>query len=299
MGWDQRRVHGDTLRRKAGQANKTLNYNRNMDVSKLKVADLKKELKARGLSVSGSKIELVERLQEATQDEDATENVLDNDDLLDEDAVLADESEEAILDEEDNVLLTPTSILASETKSPLKTPVNEGTTVTATKKVILNRNPISMAAIPAAKTETINSRKISVDMESQKETSNGDGSDNGEEKKSGVVKLGSLSAEERAKLRAQKFGVPIPDNAKKSVRAERFGLTTKEATKETSKETIKQAPTESKEVLDEKLLKRQARFGGVTAAEVDVKNRKGPKGSERRPLPLLRPVTTNSNANEP
>jgi len=53
------------------------------------VADLKKELKARGLSVSGSKIELVERLQEATQDEDATENVLDNDDLLDEDAVLA------------------------------------------------------------------------------------------------------------------------------------------------------------------------------------------------------------------
>merc|ERR1712071_587446 len=126
-------------RRKAGQANKTLNYNRNMDVSKLKVADLKKELKARGLSVSGSKIELVERLQEATQDE------------------------------EDNVLLTPTSILASETKSPLKTPVNEGTTVTATKKVILNRNPISMAAIPAAKTETINSRKISVDMESQKE----------------------------------------------------------------------------------------------------------------------------------
>merc|ERR1712071_495127 len=227
-------------RRKAGQANKTLNYNRNMDVSKLKVADLKKELKARGLSVSGSKIELVERLQEATQDEDATENVLDNDDLLDEDAVLADESEEAILDEEDNVLLTPTSILASETKSPLKTPVNEGTTVTATKKVILNRNPISMAAIPAAKTETINSRKISVDMESQKETSNGDGS----------------------------------DNVKKSVRAERFGLTTKEATKETSKETIKQAPTESKEVLDEKLLKRQARFGVVTAAEVDVKKQK-------------------------
>ena len=31
------------------------------------MADLKKELKARGLSVSGSKIELVERLQEATQ----------------------------------------------------------------------------------------------------------------------------------------------------------------------------------------------------------------------------------------
>lgn len=47
---------------------------------------------------------------------------------------------------------------------------------------------------------------------------------NKEEKK--VVKLGSLSDEERAKLRAQKFGVPIPDSVKKAVRAERFGSTT-------------------------------------------------------------------------
>jgi len=58
-----------------------------MDVSKLKVADLKKELKARGLNTSGTKNELVERLQESSHDESA--DVLDNDDLLDEDAVLA------------------------------------------------------------------------------------------------------------------------------------------------------------------------------------------------------------------
>jgi len=37
-----------------------------MDVSKLKVADLKKELKARGLNTSGTKNELVERLQESS-----------------------------------------------------------------------------------------------------------------------------------------------------------------------------------------------------------------------------------------
>ncbi len=51
----------------------------------------------------------------------------------------------------------------------------------------------------------------------------GDESDSKEEKR--VIKLGSLSAEERAKLRAQKFGVPIPDSVKKAVRAERFGGT--------------------------------------------------------------------------
>ena len=45
-----------------------------------------------------------------------------------------------------------------------------------------------------------------------------------EEKEKKIVKLGSLTAEERAKLRAQKFGVPIPESLKKAERAERFGL---------------------------------------------------------------------------
>merc|ERR1711928_199541 len=223
------------------------NANR-MDVSKLKVADLKKELKARGLNTSGTKNELIERLQESSQDESA--DVLDNDDLLDEDAVLADDTEEAILAEDDNVLLTPTTILPPAPENPLKTPAVAATT-TSTKKVVLNRKPISVAPIPAVKDEAVPV------TEESKASSN---PEKVEEKK--VVKLGTLSTEERAKLRAEKFGVPISDSVKKMVRAQRFGLASKPEN------------TDSKEVLDEKLLKRQARFGVVTDTEVDIKKQK-------------------------
>merc|ERR1712135_271487 len=209
------------------------NANR-MDVSKLKVADLKKELKARGLNTSGTKNELIERLQESSQDESA--------DVLD--------TEEAILAEDDNVLLTPTTILPPAPENPLKTPAVAATT-TSTKKVVLNRKPISVAPIPAVKDEAVPV------TEESKASSN---PEKVEEKK--VVKLGTLSTEERAKLRAEKFGVPISDSVKKMVRAQRFGLASKPEN------------TDSKEVLDEKLLKRQARFGVVTDTEVDIKKQK-------------------------
>lgn len=82
------------------------------------------------------------------------------------------------------------------------------------KKIILNRK-ISVTSPDAGTGTTSQENNKSVD------SNNSDGSNSNEEKK--VVKLGSLSQEERVKLRAQKFGVPIPDSLKKAVRAERFG----------------------------------------------------------------------------
>merc|ERR1711915_908930 len=84
------------------------------DLSKMKVADLKKELKARGLPVVGNKNELVERLQEAIlaggevltggtggeEDEeefDEEEILGDVDELGDEDTNLTEQEEEAAL----------------------------------------------------------------------------------------------------------------------------------------------------------------------------------------------------------
>ena len=96
-----------------------------------------------------------------------------------------------------------------------KTPAVAATT-TSTKKVVLNRKPISVAPIPAVKDEVVPV------TEESKASSN---PEKVEEKK--VVKLGTLSTEERAKLRAEKFGVPISDSVKKMVRAQRFGLASK------------------------------------------------------------------------
>merc|ERR1711874_531810 len=55
-----------------------------VDLSKMKVADLKKELKQRGLSVEGKKNELVDRLQEALAADGSVLGAPDDDDEIDE-----------------------------------------------------------------------------------------------------------------------------------------------------------------------------------------------------------------------
>merc|ERR1719348_1742389 len=57
-----------------------------VDYSNMKIADLKKELKAKGLPISGNKQDLVERLQTSGDLLD------DNDDLLDQDDSMTDEA---------------------------------------------------------------------------------------------------------------------------------------------------------------------------------------------------------------
>lgn len=84
------------------------------------------------------------------------------------------------------------------------------------KKIILNRKVSSTADIIAS-TLPVSSETNQLHA---KESSDSEGSVKDGKK---IVKLGSLSDEERAKLRAEKFGVPLPDSLKKAVRAERFG----------------------------------------------------------------------------
>lgn len=90
------------------------------------MADLKRELKLRGLSISGNKTELQERLQTAM----VTDPILDDavicaDDLLDEDAVLSDEEENKILSDcvsvENELLKSPKSILLEQPTNLLNT----------------------------------------------------------------------------------------------------------------------------------------------------------------------------------
>lgn len=85
----------------------------------------------------------------------------------------------------------------------------------SSKKIVLNRKPAPVANIPAS--------SVSGNQELNTSTAS-DSSNNDKSETKRVIKLGSLSAEERAKLRAEKFGVPVPDSLKKAARAERFGV---------------------------------------------------------------------------
>ncbi|XP_039280157.1 uncharacterized protein LOC120348730 [Nilaparvata lugens] len=124
-----------------------------VDYSKMKVADLKKELKAKGLSTVGNKNELLERLQSGvtSQSSGDVDNASDHD-LLDEDEVLGEDGLDDELSVEgmtENIDLSTveenqiTSNLPENKSSPQKRKLDaskESQNVSQPKKITLNRN---------------------------------------------------------------------------------------------------------------------------------------------------------------
>jgi len=209
------------------------------DFASMKVADLKNELKAKGLPVTGNKQELVERLQQAE-----SASLLDDD--LDQDEQISDEAIKAAEEE----LKKQTTDGASPTKK-LKTSDDK-------------ENKITTAVSPA---------KITVDA---KDTEEKEDSKNGMSQEEAILKrkerFGGFQSDEAKKMaRAQRFGgavVTDTDSGKKSTkigeappvdidilkkRAERFGATVSPHVKEAE--------------VSEAIKKRQERFGVVTKTE--------------------------------
>ncbi|KRT82204.1 hypothetical protein AMK59_4419, partial [Oryctes borbonicus] len=186
-----------------------------MDISKLKVPDLKRELKARGLSAAGNKNELMERLQNAlknkTDDSAGAESVDDlEEDLLnvDDDEHL-DGSESGITDIDSAMDITPG-------QKPQKRKSQDTVSCEQpkqAKKVVLHRTPSNTDVGQNDSTIPIEKEKV-------------------EEKK--MVKLSELSAKDRLEMRAKKFGVPLTVDARKAARAERFGTNNTNATRSIS-----------------------------------------------------------------
>ena len=96
----------------------------------MKVADLKKELKARGLAVTGNKTELVERLQLAVMPTEAS----------------TEEDDSALLEEADN-------ILGEEDEEEKPAAATPAAAAPEKKKVAINRDSALPAMTAAAETE--------------------------------------------------------------------------------------------------------------------------------------------------
>ncbi|XP_017877296.1 SAP domain-containing ribonucleoprotein isoform X2 [Ceratina calcarata] len=223
------------------------------ELSKMKVADLRLELKQRGLPTNGNKTELVERLQLAIHDsalslDETTEEILD------EDAVLGDEEIEELSSKPDSQEVNEKRKLSTESNISVK-------------KIVLNRKPV----IEDIKND--HAEKIEPDSKIT-ETSQ-------PERK--IIKLSELGIKERLELRAKKFGMPLSESAKKEARSARFSInnynnisaasvkTPVHTTYEVLKKRAERFGTSvstlmEKAELEARIEKRKARFGEVKPA---------------------------------
>lgn len=238
------------------------------------MADLKRELKVRGLPITGNKNELQERLQAAMEGEPLLEDSsIAGEDILDEEGVLSDE--EKILGSDENELLkspttTPTAILGKMTStdkdSVIEDDILESPTI-ATKKVVLKRKSSINSGIVL---ETSNTTKENTEPSPPKERKMSERNpitmgDDEQAGKAPTKKLKELSMQERLEMRAKKFGIESKPQATATV------MTAKE-----KNAAISVAPVVSSEKQVELLKKRAERFGCVTStnlAKLDAEER--------------------------
>nr|XP_016938576.2 LOW QUALITY PROTEIN: uncharacterized protein LOC108016436 [Drosophila suzukii] len=273
------------------------------DVTKMKVADLKRELKLRGLTVNGNKTELQDRLQTALLEGDISlEDSAIADAIDDDDVSLTDEDEHKLLgDENDDELLkspvsTPTTVAIPELLAEDKTATDAAPAGPA-KKIVLKRNNSQQSTGTGASTGTTPSKENEAPA-----TTAGDSTEETPTKKhkpivvgpkaegekpSGDKKLTQLTAQERLELRAKKFGshvaspavstaastvaVAINKSSSASITANKGNKETEEQQKEALKRRAERfgcvVPEKApKAATDDRLQKRKERFGAGAAA---------------------------------
>ncbi|ODN05474.1 SAP domain-containing ribonucleoprotein, partial [Orchesella cincta] len=264
----------------------------------ISLADLKRELRARNLPITGTKQILVDRLLVAMSAEKSANDDTNIDDLLDEDSMLGEEESDGEADDSvaaDLTISSPTAIVPptsltspkkSETlkrptpSSPLKNDQN-GTSAQddappTKKKIILNRQPVPEAApqiLPIATAESVAASKAT--------TENKPPTEGGEKAVIKISEATPAEVTEKLKLREAKFGVAAADNKTPDVkvagtaevseklkkRAERFGVTAGGGVAASGKVQL----TTEDEV---KLAKRRERFGVPSDTKKDEQKEK-------------------------
>uniref|UniRef100_A0A131YNP7 SAP domain-containing ribonucleoprotein n=1 Tax=Rhipicephalus appendiculatus TaxID=34631 RepID=A0A131YNP7_RHIAP len=268
-------------------------------VRNMKVADLKKELKARGLSTAGNKSELTERLEAALGlpkdmsdvqlDESLDQGVDVNEDeaLLEESLLLPTEGKANngdVLASEEELLATP---VTKEPPAAAKLNLEAGSLGTQSTAVTApTATPQKTIATPTAK------EPASTESEAKKVrlkvTALPEGGGDSAAVTAGAAKVATkgLSVEERISLRSKKFNMPLSDTARLKVRMERFGAAAQNspaASKTTTKTTTSSVKLSRTSISANpppvdlaKLKKRAERFGqsvSTVAKDLEEKER--------------------------
>lgn len=247
------------------------------DVSKMKVVDLRKDLKSRGLSYAGDKAELVARLQAAMQHDSNDEHAdinLDSDEI-DSDGVLDEDDTKSHNDFDDTAVetLSEDLVLAdqpAEKPAPDPAPASEPKSRTLKRKIVAPDAKEKAEEKEGSKKVVLN-RAISLtstqlDLELAKDT----------EKKNvqsgeGKVKItAEIDPKTKMELRAKRFGLPVKmsDDERKEARKQRFGINSNV----TTTSSILSGGTLSENM--DKLKKRAERFGqSVSKIMTDIENK--------------------------
>lgn len=175
-----------------------------VDYSSWKIADLKKELKAKGLPVSGKKEELVERLMGHTST-DA--------DLLDEDDDLLHADDTLLTDE--SIKKAEEELTAQGNKSPKKK-IAIKRDVPIPAPVVTEEEPKKTPEVVPVKA-VLKHPKITGPEEPSDDTK-----ENNEDSKDAEKTAAAVSPEDKIKSRAERFGGFQSDDAKKLARALKY-----------------------------------------------------------------------------
>ncbi|EDV44353.2 uncharacterized protein Dana_GF18934 [Drosophila ananassae] len=278
------------------------------DVTKMKVADLKRELKLRGLPLNGNKNELQDRLQTALLEGDISLEDSAIADAIDDDVSLTDEDENKLLgdeNEEEELLKSPVSTPTTTTVPDLladdKPTVTAATPAASAKKVVLKRNNSQQSVGAVATTGSTTAKENAVPSSDAAAASTDSTEVSPAKKHKPIVvgnrpegtkpavdkKLSELTPQERLELRAKKFGI-TPAPAASPAAAGAAAVNKSSSASITDNKGNKETDEQQKEALK----RRAERFGNIvpekapkTLAEERLQKRKERFGAEAKAAP--------------
>jgi len=240
-----------------------------LDLNKMKMADLKRELQIRDLKVSGNKQDLIQRLQQYLEEHEGAEVEDGDDDALG--LIEADNEEKTTTEKPDDKSDKNDLDVDESLTKELDDTVEESSE---------DKTAETEAAVEETKNET-----------ATETTDNNATGDDKAEVKTDKPKIVEMTEEQKKEERAKKYGIKVTElseDSKLELRKKRFGgqfgkssitdhkveVDTEKLKKRAERFGTVVSPVLTNSEQEEKIRKRKERFGGVSSSETDAKKQK-------------------------